>query len=115
MLTILVLIIGGIWLCIDYDCRKMKKDSKDNNSYGKYDFSTKPYELLSKKYYFYTTIRKLDYQTRWEHFKYYNTLEGAKNAIKEHRKHSSHLDFRDSVLLSRFKIEKRNLATTKTK
>lgn len=52
---------------------------------AKYDFSTKPIEVLCKEYRFDKYIRKIKNKPEWRHYKYYQTIEGANDACKAFR------------------------------
>lgn len=52
---------------------------------AKYDFSTKPFEVLCKEYRFDKYSRMIKNEPKWRHYKYYQTFEGANDAIKAFR------------------------------
>jgi hypothetical protein len=52
-----------------------------------YDKSTKPIEVLYKEYMFTKYTRKLRFEPRWRHFKYYSTLHGANDALLVFKKY----------------------------
>lgn len=78
-----------------------------------YDKSTKQYEILEVTYYFYNDTRKLWRRPHRHHYKYYNTLRGAQDAIKDIRKyggrHSYMWEERLFLTVNRYEIIKREI------
>jgi len=62
---------------------------------AKYDFSTKPFEILCKSYRFDKYTRQLKNAPEWQHYKYYKKLEGADDAIKAFRNSWYDIVYRD--------------------
>lgn len=50
-----------------------------------WDKSTKPYEVFQKRYIWDKYSRVIRNNPKWVHYKYYDTLEGALQAIKDLR------------------------------
>jgi hypothetical protein len=73
-----------------------------------YDFSTKEYEILCKMYVFDEETRISSGSPKWRHHKYYKTLEGAKHAIREFRKHPT-VTFTKCITRHRYMIIKRDI------
>ena len=53
----------------------------------KNDSSTKPFEILKVRYSFDTITKHLTNIPQWNHYKYYSTLQGAKDAIRDFREY----------------------------
>ena len=49
------------------------------------DHSTKPFEILERRYVFDKYKRKIWINEGWKHYKYYNTLQSALDAIRDIR------------------------------
>lgn len=78
-----------------------------------YDKSTKQYEILEVTYYFYNDTRKLRHRPHRHHYKYYNTLRGAQDAIRDIRKYGGRHSYmwheRPSLTVNRYEIIKREI------
>lgn len=58
-----------------------------------YDFSKKPFEVLFISYRFDKYARKLINKPDWLHWRYYETLEGANDALEVFRNRVSKVDY----------------------
>ncbi len=73
----------------------------------KYDNSTKEFEVLYKHYVFDKYTRKLDKEYPWRHYRYYKTLQSAKDAIRDFRNSISDKLHRDYPAMGNVENEKK--------
>jgi hypothetical protein len=98
------------WL---FPSKKIKPDVKIIN-YRKWDTSTKEYEVLSIRYRWQMCDKKLIGTPKWEHHRYYLTMEKGLQALKDFRtSYSNRWEYKSPVYayvveLRRFKLIKRN-------
>lgn len=60
-----------------------------------YDKSTKQFEILCKEYWWYKYERKIAEKPEWKHYRYYNTMEAAMDAIRDIRHRILDVAYRD--------------------
>jgi outer membrane protein assembly factor BamD (BamD/ComL family) len=84
-----------------------------------YDQSNKEFEVLRKEYIFDPYSRKMRYETKWQHYKYYKTLNSALEGCDYYRKFDTKINWDKSyendfphinprIIIYRFKAVRRD-------
>lgn len=80
------------------------------------DNSAKPFEIQRAEYIFLKDTHKIFNTPQWHHFKYYNTYQGAYDAIRDFRNCWQDIKYRDgngfgreTITIVRYRIVERNI------